>query len=115
MFKKLLSHPVSSGQPLNCIQEEQPLDCIQEEVAEVFGGDGISVGPIGHLSTNVLEEYALGLLVEARRDIVEDHLLVCDVCTRQLEKADSVIAFFKTVLTAITAETSTGVWTCPPN
>jgi len=87
----------------------------QDEAAELlseafFSLAGKSIGPIVcHLSINRLEEYALGLLVEAERDSVEDHLLTCDFCIQTLEKADRVIAFFKTVLILATAETRTAV------
>jgi len=87
------------------------LDDIQEEAIELLSeafifGDRNSVGPTGHLSTNTLEEYALGLLVEAERDGVEEHLLACPACTEKLERVDGVIALFKTVLIPVTAETS---------
>jgi len=91
------------------------LDYIHEEASELLSeafifGDGHSLGPIGrHLTTNTLEQYALGLLVEAERDRVEEHLLICQSCTDKLERVDGVIALFKTVLIPATAETMIAV------
>jgi len=114
MFTKFRSPVHSPKQSFDCGAPTQDasviggkshaLDDIQEEAAELLSeafvrGDGNSISSIGsHLATNTLEAYGLGMLIEAERDIVEDHLLVCNVCTEKLEIADRVIVFMKTIL-----------------
>jgi Putative zinc-finger len=45
-----------------------------------------------HISSELLELYALGRLAEAHKAAVEEHLLLCGVCQRRLERIQEFIS-----------------------
>jgi len=54
-----------------------------------------------HVSQDVLELYALGMLSGRARDRLEEHLLVCSRCQIQLEAVDSYISLVRSAYALI--------------
>jgi anti-sigma factor RsiW len=54
--------------------------------------------PKSHVTDEALELYTLHMLSEAEQEMVEIHLLICDVCQSASDRIDAEIAAIRTSL-----------------
>ncbi|MBK5290815.1 MAG: hypothetical protein JJE04_03850 [Acidobacteriia bacterium] len=58
-----------------------------------------------HLSEELLEQYSLGHISEQEELLVEEHILLCDLCQRKLQEADEFVQAFRIAAPRVTAGT----------
>lgn len=56
---------------------------------------------VGHVSEDILERYAMGKLSAADCAPIEEHILICPTCQRELEAVDDYIRIARAAIAAL--------------
>ena len=69
----------------------------------------MNLGHGEHLSQDLIERYAMGKLSEQDEGPVEEHLLLCESCRRQVEEMDDFLRGFRLATARLDSSSSPAV------
>ncbi len=65
---------------------------------------GIGTNVDTHLTEEILERYSLGQASEPEASLVEEHILLCDLCQEKLQEADDFVQAFRIAAPKLAAQ-----------